>query len=105
MLAIGGYTQPLSFVKGRGTGVDLVALGADGTLKPLHHVDTKPNPSYLATDAQGRWLVAVSELYDQDSLVQVFALAHDAKTPPTLVCEASTRGLGGCHVRCLATRN
>ncbi len=97
---VGTYTQKLSHVNGRGTGIYIYSLQnqhlhQEGAFRGL------PNPSFLTVDAQRQRVYAVSEVVDYDGkpqgAVQAWSWNKETNTLiPTGIL--GTRGGAPCYV-------
>jgi len=107
LLYVGTYSEPIEFAsgavfQGRGRGVHILRVDADaGTLTEVGAVTGVPNPSYLAFDPMRRFLYAVNELKEFDSVfggaASAFAI-DDATGGLTLLNTVPTHGTDPCHL-------
>lgn len=69
----------------------------DAKLEPLGLAGEFPNPSFLATDHNGRYLYAVSEVDGHDGAVGAFKIDHQSGKL-TLLNQQPSAGVAPCHL-------
>jgi 6-phosphogluconolactonase len=100
-LYVGTYTQPMSFVNGKATGIYTCTFNTTNGKPEIIAETPAHNPSYLALHTSGRYLYAVNELSEgqepaQDAL-SAFILDADSGVPHFLNRQPSL-GASPCHV-------
>lgn len=102
---IGSYSQPIvlgtgELVPGSGDGVAVFRMDGEGGLTRLSAAG-KPNPTYLALSADGRFLYTVNELkdYHEEASAAVSAYRVDEQTGElTLLSRRMTGGMDACYL-------
>ena len=105
LVFIGSYSQPIvlgtgELVPGNGDGVTVFRMDEAGSLTRLFAAG-KPNPTYLALSADGRFLYTVNELkdYHEEASAAVSAYRVDEKTGElTLLSRRMTGGMDACFL-------
>lgn len=105
LVFIGSYSQPIQLgtgeiVPGGGDGVTVYRMDEAGGLTRLASAG-KPNPTYLALSANGRFLYTVNELkeYHDESSAAVSAFRVDPESGGlTLISRRMTGGADACYL-------
>lgn len=105
LVFIGSYTQSIVLgtgetVPGSGDGVTVYRMGETGKLTRLFAAG-KPNPTYLALSADGRFLYTVNELkeYHEEASSAVSAYRVDPDSGElTLLSRRMTGGMDACYL-------
>ena len=101
----GSYTQSHPYVP-HACGAGIVVCSFDSSTGTLHQrqvIDGILNPAYLALDASGTRLFAVSENFDEEGSVCVLSRDADGSLTPTAAQPSG--GLATCHVCVTAAGN